>query len=1069
MSDHETKPLAPDQTIEHRLPGGKTESYRLDLDQGDFVSVGVEQKGLDVVVRLFGPSGDKLTEVDSPNGNTGFERVTEIAGAAGAYRVDVEASDGAEETATYAITLEARRPATDDDRRRVAADRVFAQGEDLRRAHKWSDALKEYRQALDGYRAIGYPQGVADGQYRAGWMEDELEKYPEAIDFYQQALAGYDELGQERLQALLSNRLGRVQLLVGQLAEAAVNQGRALALYGTLGNRKGEADAANNLGNVYKSTGRTEKALSAYERALALWKELGSSDQMIAQLNIGDVYLLNDDSELAMAAFERALEQARSAESLDGEATSLLKIGEALIRLERFDEARDRLTAALSMRRRREDHRGEAVVLGSLGSLFLKAGELGDARQTLDQALRLYVEVDDPVGEAIIHQKLGRLYHRLGDPAAARREHELALPLFEKANDRQGVASSHYGIARALYETKDYEGARRVLKEVLSSTETLRSESESLELRSSYFASRRHYWDLYISSLMRLDEQSPGAGFDQLALQATEQWRARGLLDLLAEAGVQIREGAPQELLDRERKLSADLDALARESLQGTGESGNGAVSGNLSNRENELLLELDRTRAQIRSQSSRLSDLADPDPLDLGEVQRKLLDSDTLLLAYFLGDERSFVWDVSRDKVASHVLPPRSEIEEAAKTYYELLSRLSTRAAAHREEVGTRLSEMLLGPVADDLGGKRLVVVADGALHYLPFTTLPTPRKVARDDGELLIDRHEVVHLPSASVLASLRRGERTQKRASKTIAIVADPVFNRDDPRIAQAAGTTGEEARSDGAGAVDGDLAQALRDAGSGPLQRLPHSAEEAHAILALTKPDSTFAAFGFDASYPLLESGVLADYRTLHFATHGLIDRQHPELSGLALSLFDRQGKPQRGFLRLHDIYGLRLGAELVVLSACETGLGEELAGEGLVGLTRGFLYAGAPRVVQSLWKVGDESTAELMKRFYTHLLKNNEPPATALRLAQISMRQDERWSAPFHWAAFEFQGDWQPTERPLGDDDIEEEDTGGASAGDGVRTDTDLPGGPPDPLRGATPPPPPFGARRGGSR
>ena len=940
---------------------------------------------------------------------------------------------------------------------------------------RWSDALEAYRQALVDYRSIAHRSGEADALYRVGWMSHELEKFPEAIDFYRQALTVYEELDDRSLQATISNRLGQVLLLVGRLTEAGQAQNRALELFVELGNRKGEASAANNLGNVYKWTGRTEEALAAYERALELWQALGDArHQVTAQLNIGDVYLDNDDGEVALPVLERALAGARTVENRDVEATSLLKTGEALASLERFDAARQRLEQALKIRRELDDRRDQAVVLSALGTLCLKTGALPEARADLEEALRLYVDVDDPVGQALAHQKLGRYHYAAGDPAAARREHELALPLFERAGDRRSAASARYGIARALYATGEYEDARRVLGEVLSSAESLRADSASLELRSSYFASRRHYWDLEIASLMRLDEQAPGSGFDHLALQATEKWRARGLLDLLAEAGVQIRDGAPQELLDRERQLSADLDALARERFQLSNRSATEAVLRDLSDRESELLLELDRTRARIRNQSSRFAELVDPDPLNLAQIQRSLLDPDTLLLVYFLGEERSFLWDVSRRSVASHVLPPRSEIERAARTYYELLTRLSPRAAEHRAEVGAELGEMLLGPVADDLGTKRIVIVADGALHYLPFTTLPTPRAVAQEDGELLIDRHEVVHLPSASVLASLRRAEAGRKRAPKTIAVIADPVFERDDPRIAQEGGATPEPPsgtrRSQAAGEADATLARALRDTDSGTLRRLPYSAKEAQAILELAPEASRFSALGFDASYPLLDSDRLAGYRILHFATHGLIDRKHPELSGLALSLFDPQGEPQRGFLRLHDIYNLHLGAELVVLSACETGLGEELEGEGLVGLTRGFLYAGVPRVIHSLWKVGDESAADLMERFYVQLLAKGLPPAAALRAAQLTMRRETKWSAPIHWAAFVFQGDWRPTEHPLGDDDIEEADTGGVSAGGGVKAGEDLPGGPPEPPRGYTPPPPPDGDHgRGGDR
>jgi CHAT domain-containing protein len=168
-----------------------------------------------------------------------------------------------------------------------------------------------------------------------------------------------------------------------------------------------------------------------------------------------------------------------------------------------------------------------------------------------------------------------------------------------------------------------------------------------------------------------------------------------------------------------------------------------------------------------------------------------------------------------------------------------------------------------------------------------------------------------------------------------------------------------------------------------------------------------------AIDFDASYETATNAKISNYRIIHFATHGLLDAVHPELSGLVLSQFDRQGRPTKyGFLRLSDIYNLKLGADLVVLSACRTGLGKEVKGEGLIGLTRGFMYAGASRVVASLWKVDDEATSELMKSFYQYMLVKRMPPVTALREAQKDIARQTRWRHPYYWAAFVLQGDWK---------------------------------------------------------
>jgi CHAT domain-containing protein len=275
----------------------------------------------------------------------------------------------------------------------------------------------------------------------------------------------------------------------------------------------------------------------------------------------------------------------------------------------------------------------------------------------------------------------------------------------------------------------------------------------------------------------------------------------------------------------------------------------------------------------------------------------------------------------------------------------------------------------------------------------------------------------HEIVTLPSASSLAALRRG--TRAAAPKLIAVVADPVFGADDPRVSRRSAASSAAAATGSATSSRAWATRALEpfvsDASDGTrasLARLPFSRAEALAVSSQVPKASLLQATDFDATLALATSGRLSDYRIVHFATHGLINTMRPELSGLALSLVDREGRTQDGFLRLNTIYNLRLSADLVVLSACQTALGKEVAGEGLVGLTRGFMYAGSRRVIASLWQVSDVATAELMKKFYTAMLQQGLLPAAALRRAQLQMAADVRWASPYFWAGFVLQGDWQ---------------------------------------------------------
>jgi CHAT domain-containing protein len=387
--------------------------------------------------------------------------------------------------------------------------------------------------------------------------------------------------------------------------------------------------------------------------------------------------------------------------------------------------------------------------------------------------------------------------------------------------------------------------------------------------------------------------------------------------------------------------------------------------------------------------------------------------------LEYSLGEERSYLWAVTKTTITSYELPKRADIEAAAQRFYKLLKTPGYNLRGQEawiEVVPTdttgavaQLSQILLAPVAQQLGNKRLLIVSDGALQYVPFSALPVPGTSGENVVPLLVN-HEIINLPSASTLAVIREDLGDRKPAPKTVAVLADPVFSTNDQRV-----KTSVEAQSL-ASLQHNDvnalaLSRAIRE-NSLSFKRLPYTRTEADSILKLAPTTEAMQAFDFTANRATATNPQLSQYKIVHFATHGILNSLHPELSGVVLSLVDKQGKPQNGFLRLNDIFNLNLPAELVVLSACETGLGQDVKGEGLVGLTRGFMYAGAPRVLVSLWSVDDQGTSELMSRFYKKMLQDGQKPAAALRAAQIEMLQNSQWKEPYYWAAFTLQGEWR---------------------------------------------------------
>ena len=421
-----------------------------------------------------------------------------------------------------------------------------------------------------------------------------------------------------------------------------------------------------------------------------------------------------------------------------------------------------------------------------------------------------------------------------------------------------------------------------------------------------------------------------------------------------------------------ERRLEHRLNGIDANRLRLLDRPGNYAKVAAADREIRQLFVELRELRGQIRMKSPRYAALTDPQPLSLSALQRDVLDDETVLLTYSLGAEGSYLWAVTKRGITSYELPARKQVEAAARRVHQLLTVSHRRQ--HRREAEralTELARMVLWPARTQLGARRVAIVADGALQLVPFAALPL-------ETEPLVHRHEVVHLPSASTLAVVRQEIAGRTRAPKAVALFADPVFSRDDPRVSkqstpQAQIVTVQDGHGGSptgeAATRPADVVRASRASGLGQLDRLVSTRREAEAIRALAGDTGVYAAFDFDASRARALDGELRQYRMLHFATHGLLNNRHSNLSGLVLSLVDRKGRPLDGFLRTNDIYNLRLTADLVVLSACRTAVGEVIRGEGLISMVRSFMYAGAPRVVASLWDVRDDATSDLMERFY----------------------------------------------------------------------------------------------------
>jgi CHAT domain len=490
---------------------------------------------------------------------------------------------------------------------------------------------------------------------------------------------------------------------------------------------------------------------------------------------------------------------------------------------------------------------------------------------------------------------------------------------------------------------------------------------------------------------------------------------------MLGESGAELRRGVNPSLVSRERQLAVLLDAKADRliALQGRAASPEAEA---LSREARTLEAEYEEVRSAIRAASPQYGALTQPRLLEAETIQRVLLDADTTLLEYSVGRDSSFVWVVDREGLRSYRLAPRAAIEQATREAYDLVTaravspptetaqeraRRIAKADAAVPGALRRVTDLVLTPIGVLPKTPRLVVVADGVLQYLPFEMLPVPRISGERQRPMIVD-FEIVTLPSASTLSVQRARTAGRQRPLLGVAVFADPVFDVSDARV------RGKRAASVSDAARTRILAHTTETtvASSSRIARLPFTDEEAKAILNTASGQKNLAAIGFAATKESLVGSALSAYRYVHFATHGFLDTERPSLSAIALSLVDVAGSPKEGFLRAHELYNLDLSADLVVLSACQTGLGKEIRGEGLVGLTRAFMYAGAARVIVSLWSISDRATATLMARLYREMLRDGKTPAASLRAAQLFLRSNPQWEHPYFWAAFILQGDWR---------------------------------------------------------
>lgn len=885
----------------------------------------------------------------------------------------------------------------------ISRDNVYIPGElealnglgvIYRLTQEYPDALQCLYEGLKISRERNYSRDKGRIAGNIGDVYLETAQYDSALACYEIALQTAQENKDRLVEANCLGSLASVCFYRGDFPNSLIYGEKALGIYRELQDRGGEANELINFGTIYLVAGDYTKAIRFFNRGLSIALEIGEKDkQQIALGNLGSIYLLLGEPEQARLHLESALGLAREMENKTGVAINTaslgsvaLLIGDTLAALQHFQEALPVFTAI-------SDLNNEAITCANIGTIYSRQGNHREALQFIERAVALNREIGNRLGEANSYNDLAVVHLQQKNYPQALEFYQKALALGEELSAVETVWKAHYGLARFYEQEGRGKEAEDHYRQAIQTVEDVRSQLVTPEHKSGFFEEKVEIYAGLVDLLYRQYREEGDLRSLEAAFQYAERSKARALIEMLAESGVDATQGVDSLLLERREEILRRISEMQTR-----------LISENLTGKAHKRLREqlraeeenLQSLSLEIKQQNPAYADLQYPEPLPARSAQRMLKNRDEILLEFSLGRENSYLWAISGEALAMFQLPSEKEIAGKVQRYLAMIGGNTSPAIAH-VELGYELWVMLLSPAAALLEGKKHVrVVPDGILHYLPFEALIAKRRERQP--VYVVENYVLSYAPSASVLAALSAREApTHSGEQLELLAFGDPVF--------EARKGTGNPARVSGAPEVAG---KAAPEAEGFALSRLPYTKAEVEGIAALFPPGRASLYLQENAREGRLKSEDLRRYRRVHFATHGLIDEKNPQRSSVVFSLDD--DPTEDGFLQMDEIFRLRLAADLVVLSACNTARGKLIRGEGMIGLSRAFFYAGARSLAASLWPVSDRSTARLMEHFYRNLQKGL-PKDEALCQAKREMLQASRaaWRRPYYWAPFVIMG------------------------------------------------------------
>jgi CHAT domain-containing protein len=942
-----------------------------------YVHATINQVSVDLSAKIIREDGTSYT-VDATN--LGWESVPIVLHNDERSFLDLELRNRKAQGGVYELQVKELRPLADGDEEHVAA--AIAATEARRSSATGTReaverALRNYEGVLPLWRRSGDRFGEVMTLLSLATLSYTDSQFQQGEQYSKQAVELARALNDRLDEGLALNNQAQCQVPLGMLNAARANMTTASEAFRETGSLFAVVAARINLGVLDYQTGHWTDALKEYAEARTLTRQIGDQRLEVFTLtNAATVYLALGDRQAAASFLEQILVASKPIGDNQAAARAMSNLGRVKLESGKIKEAEQLIRKALESLRSLPDRRAEADALNYLG-MAVEKRSASEASAHYEEALKLFQGAEDRRGESTALLNLGRLLADDGKVDIGIQFLHRSLEIRREIAVFDLEAECLYSLALAERARNNLDASVDYVEEALRIVESSRMQAPGEWLRSNYMAKRGEIYDLAIDLQMELYRRNPQLRGDRTALVIHERMLARALIDRLGISREQLIRGVDAILLKRSSQL-ADLISLRSNELLHIFERPHNPSEEKTARAKLEAALAEHRLEeAQIRASSQEYRNMVEPDRLSIEQIQRDLVGKDGLLLEFSLGKTQSYLWAVTNSDFHSYTLPGRDHVETLATRFLNELLQPPHPNSVHRSSAA--LGELLKRPLADHPGKTRLFIVAEGKLLQVPFAAIQL------SPSRYLVDSWEPSLWPSAQAGFQFARRALERHSPGREFAILADPVFSLDDERVPNHP-----------------------RVYSAPRYPRLAFTRQEAEAILALRPSPSNLKALDFAASVATAERE-LGAYRLVHFSSHAYVDAEHPESSGVVLSLVDSNGREQEGILRLAAIVNMQLRADLVVLSACQTATGRDVRTEGILGLTQGFVYGGAQQVVSSLWSVDEFAARQLMLRFYQGLLVRGLKPPAAMRAAQLSMKHTKAWASPARWAAFVVYG------------------------------------------------------------